>query len=86
MRNVHKQSKLISAFLLASLFVIPGIAAQDAASAPPKKALFWKASSASNVIYLLGSIHLGSKSMYPLPQKIEDAFEKSAVLLVEVTL
>jgi uncharacterized protein YbaP (TraB family) len=84
--QMNKPSRLISGLLLACLFALPRMAAQDAAGAPAKKALFWKASSATNVIYLLGSLHLGSKSMYPLPQEIEDAFGKSSALLVEVDM
>ena len=83
---MHKRSKLISALLLACLAVLPRIAAQDAGSAPAKSALFWKASSAKNTVYLLGSIHFGSKSMYPLPREVEDAFESSAALAVEVDI
>ena len=61
-------------------------AAAPPAAAPVKKAMFWKVSSADNVAYLLGSIHLGSKDMYPLAKEIEDAFERSAALIVEVDI
>lgn len=43
----------------------------------------WKLSSASNSIYLLGSVHVGTPDMYPLPKAIENAFAASPVLLVE---
>lgn len=46
----------------------------------------WKAVSGSNVVYLLGSIHMGSKKMYPLPKVIEDAYARSKVLTVEVDI
>jgi len=36
--------------------------------------------------YLLGSIHLGSKDMYPLAKEVEDAFERSTALIVEVDI
>jgi uncharacterized protein YbaP (TraB family) len=48
-----------------------------------KKAMFWKVSSPTSVTWLLGSVHLGSKDMYPLAKEIEDAFESSAAVLVE---
>jgi hypothetical protein len=51
-----------------------------------RQGLMWKASSATNTVYLLGSIHLASSDMYPLPQHIEDAFRNSALLVVEVDL
>jgi uncharacterized protein YbaP (TraB family) len=52
----------------------------------PSQGLIWKASSPHSTIYLLGSIHLGSSDMYPLPRHIEDAFRRSSVLVVEVDL
>jgi len=38
----------------------------------------------SNSVYLFGSIHVANKSMYPLSPKIENAYEKSDVLVVEI--
>jgi len=77
---------------LAGLVLAAPMAAQAPAAAPPatpapaKKALFWKASTDGSVVYLLGSIHLGSKDMYPLAKEVEDAFERSAALIVEVDI
>ena len=51
-----------------------------------KRGLMWKASSARNAVYLLGSIHMASRDLYPLPDHIEQAFHKSNVLVVEVDL
>jgi uncharacterized protein len=70
--------------LLASCVTLPYVAAQPAPAA--RKAMFWKVTSASSVTYLLGSIHLGSKDMYPLPKEIEDAFESSTALIVEADI
>src|SRR5512143_711517 len=50
------------------------------------RGLFWEAKSPTTTVYLLGSIHLGSKAMYPLPPAIEAAFSRSQTLLVEVDL
>ncbi len=77
--------------LLWGLLAGSQLVAQDAAvvtpaPAPARKAMFWKVSSKDNAAYLLGSIHLGSKSMYPLPKEIEDAFERSALLAVEIDI
>ncbi len=80
---------MFGSLLLAGLAAASQLVAQGAAAAPPataKKAMFWKVSSADNVVWLLGSIHIGSKSMYPLPKEIENAFERSAALLVEIDL
>jgi len=65
---------------------VPHVAASDARSAPTKTALFWKVSSGKNVTYLLGSIHFGSKDFYPLPKEIEEAFESSTALVVEIDI
>jgi uncharacterized protein YbaP (TraB family) len=73
------------AFLLAPLLLIRLLTAQTDAPAT-RKALFWKASSSNNVVYLLGSVHLGTKSMYPLPPEIEDAFARSTALAVEIDI
>ena len=78
--------------VLAGLVLVAPVAAQAPAAARPaapaaaKKALFWKASSGDNVVYLLGSIHLGSKEMYPLADEVEEAFERSTALIVEVDI
>jgi len=52
-------------------------------AARPVKGLFWKATSGTRTLYLLGSIHVGDSRMYPLPKEIEGAFERSAALVVE---
>jgi uncharacterized protein YbaP (TraB family) len=75
--------------LLAGLPAAAQLMAQDATVSPapaPKRSMFWKVSSGEHVAYLLGSIHFGSQEMYPLPREIEDAFDRSAVLLVEADL
>jgi len=80
----------LGSLVLAGLAACAQLVAQGAAAAPApapaKKAMFWKVSSADKVAWLLGSIHLGSKSMYPLPKEMEDAFERSTALLVEIDI
>lgn len=39
-----------------------------------------------NTTYLLGSIHLGNEKLFPLPNKILDAFDKSGTLVLEINL
>jgi uncharacterized protein YbaP (TraB family) len=73
----------------AGLLVLSGALSYAQAPKPaetPKKILMWKATSGSNVVYLLGSIHLGSKDMYPLPKVVDDAFARSKALVVEVDI
>ena len=74
--------------LLTGLVAAAQVVAQDAIVSPAqaKRSMFWKVSSGEHVAYLLGSIHFGSKDMYPLPKEMEDAFDRSEVLLVEADL
>lgn len=60
--------------------------AQSSAYKPGAPVLMWKVSSATNSAYLLGSVHLGDKSFYPLPSVIENAFAASSLLIVEVDI
>ena len=46
----------------------------------------WKATSKTNAVYLLGSIHVATEDMYPLPDEILKAFAASKALAVEVDL
>jgi uncharacterized protein YbaP (TraB family) len=87
---MNRRFAMIGSLVLSGLLAVSQLVAQDVAvapaPAPAKKALFWKATSKDNVVYLLGSIHLGSKSLYPLPREIEDAFDHSALLAVDIDI
>jgi len=48
--------------------------------------LFWKAEKEGKTIYLMGTIHIGSDDLYPLPDVVYDAMEESQTLFVEVDL
>lgn len=48
------------------------------------KSILYKVESGSSTVYLLGSIHLAKPSLYPLDRAIEEAFDKSGVLVVEL--
>ncbi len=74
-------------FLLAGLLLSAAAYAQaPKAAQAPKKCFMWKAVNGTNVVYLVGSIHVASKEMYPLPKVMEDAFNRSKVLVVEVDM
>ncbi|HXX94763.1 MAG TPA: TraB/GumN family protein [Planctomycetota bacterium] len=47
------------------------------------RTFLWKVSSPSTTVYLLGSVHMAKKDLYPLAKPIEDAFARSKVLVVE---
>lgn len=48
--------------------------------------LFYAARKGGETVYLFGSIHAADGSFYPLPEKIEAAFESSQALAVEVDI
>ena len=50
------------------------------------KSFLWKAASSHATVYLLGSIHVAKKELYPLRKTIEDAFKVSEVLVVEANI
>ncbi len=47
------------------------------------KHFIWKIESPSTTGYLLGSVHVGDASLFPLAAVIEEAFEQSEVLVLE---
>lgn len=50
-----------------------------AAAAAP----FWTIEGERGTVYLLGSVHFGDESFYPLPDVVERAFQRADVLVVE---
>lgn len=50
------------------------------------KGVFWKVENDGNVVYLLGSIHLGTTDIYPLSETLVEAYNASDALLVEANL
>ena len=51
-----------------------------------RKAFIWEVRSATNTVYLFGTIHVGKRSFYPLPDAVEDALKNSASLVVEADI
>lgn len=50
------------------------------------KNFLWEVKSNTTTIYLLGSIHVGKEGTFPLNSEIENAFDKSKNLVVEVDI
>lgn len=69
--------------ILITLGLCQGQAATQASAKADRHFLMWKVTSPTNTVYLLGSIHLGDSSLYPLPKAVESAFASSKVLAVE---
>jgi hypothetical protein len=84
MRSIRSLFRLVLTFLFA--FTSISALAQSSAYTPGSPLLMWKVSSKTNSGYVLGSVHLGDKTLYPLPATIEDAFKSSSVLIVEVDI
>jgi len=83
-----RKRRHIHAVLLVLLAFLGVVQAQQAAPAQPKsrRFLMWKATSPSTTVYLVGSIHVGDSSMYPLPREVESAFAAAKVLAVELNI
>ncbi|HLQ51733.1 MAG TPA: TraB/GumN family protein, partial [Terriglobales bacterium] len=54
--------------------------------ASQRRFLVWKVTSPTATVYLVGSIHVATPELYPLPQGMESAFAASKVLAVEVNI
>jgi uncharacterized protein YbaP (TraB family) len=63
-----------------SLFVSAHL---HAGAAPLQKSFLWKVRSNAGTVYLLGSVHAFKRELYPLPGKIENAFNECDTLVVE---
>ena len=81
---MKKSVRLLSVVFILSLLNSSAFVL-DAVSQSQKNFL-WKVQSKTNTVYLLGSIHFLKKEVYPLHQKIETAFDKSDVLVVEANI
>ena len=53
---------------------------------PSSPVLYKATDSEGNVVYLMGSIHVGMDNMYPLPQYVLDAYNASDALAVEIDI
>ena len=75
--------------LFVSLSVL-NLPAQPTASAPATnkatKHCLWEVKGKSNTVFLLGSLHLMKKNMYPLDAVIEDAYKKADIVVFETDM
>lgn len=51
-----------------------------------EKQFFWQATAGKGTLYLLGSIHFGVATMYPLPAIMTSTFNRSDALVVEANI
>ena len=74
-------SRLLVATLCSLLFLAGCSALKDDSG---KKHLFWRVSDSNSTVYLLGSLHFADSSFYPLDTIIENVFDRSEELAVEI--
>jgi uncharacterized protein len=56
------------------------------AHAEDSKSFLWKVQSDTSTAYILGSIHAMKEDIYPLDRKIDNAFQESGSLVLEIDL
>jgi len=78
----------LNPFALIALCLVFLFSPAQALGQKPQKigSMMWQVKSGKNTAYVLGSIHAVTRDFYPLPKEIDDAFEKSDKLLVEVDI
>jgi uncharacterized protein YbaP (TraB family) len=64
----------------------PRGAVEEAEERPAHPVFLWRTESKTAVVYLLGSIHVGTPELYPLDPRIEKAFAQSDTLVLEIDL
>ncbi len=56
------------------------------APSPDKKSFLWEVKSAKNTVYLFGTIHVGKRDFYPLPDAVEKALSDAKKIVVEADI
>jgi len=71
----------------ALLVPAPRALAQAALSLPTSvRPALWKVSAPEARAYLFGTLHVGTKDIYPLPEAVREAFAASKALVVEIDI
>lgn len=85
MENRNKRFGRLLFFFLFLAAIGPWAYSQDAL-AQNEKSFIWRVEEESSTVYILGSVHFLKKENYPLPPKIEKAFEDADTLVVEANI
>ena len=80
-KKVTKRFSSFCVFLVICIFICP-----SSVYCQSQKNFLWRLQSKGNTVYILGSIHLLRKDVYPLSATIENAFDKSDFLAVEANV
>ncbi|MDB2386433.1 TraB/GumN family protein [Shewanella sp.] len=76
-------STSIQKFLLLLIGVSSALFCVFSHATPAEKPLFYQIDYKGQKAYLLGSVHVGKKDFYPLPDQIKQAFSQSKGIVVE---
>lgn len=76
---------MLARFLTVVLFVV-ALAGRGVSAAESDRGLLWEVRSATGTVFLLGTIHVGTRSLYPLPAAVERAYGRSTALAVEADM
>ena len=85
-KHTHSILVLLMLLLVAVESQSQEVAKDVVAKTTERHFLMWEASSPTATVYLAGSLHLGTKDLYPLPDAVEAAFAGSKILAVEVNI
>src|SRR5579864_510416 len=89
MRTLSGHRRSLIYLVWASLvlaFILRVRAHGEDAPAAPSKCFMWKVTSDTNTVYLVGSVHVGKRSLYPLPAEVEKAFNDSKTAVFELDM
>ncbi|HEY31918.1 MAG TPA: TraB/GumN family protein [Dehalococcoidia bacterium] len=70
--------------LVFTLILSASCPSTDSSTDSPSKSFLWEVTSDNTTVYLLGSVHIGKADLYPLSPAIEDAYDDSQYVVVEV--
>jgi uncharacterized protein len=77
------EETVLIARLLSLAAALLSITGAPPAAAQSNSPLLWEVTSKSTTVYLLGTIHVGSRAMYPLSPAIENAYGRAQVIALE---
>jgi uncharacterized protein YbaP (TraB family) len=78
--------KKTASFFLLLITIIFLSSVQAGNNSSDRTGFLWKVRSKTGVVYLVGSIHAYRSELFPLPKKMEDAFDKSDALAIEANI
>lgn len=85
MSRLKKSTKLLLILCL-SIVLILFSACENDSQPENSQGIFYEVTGGKNQLFLFGSIHYGNEDMYPLDEKVTDAFQQSDVLGFEINL